>query len=344
MSAWTDALAGSLLSQHRYAEGIAWAYVATGITEDGGGPRVNTQTLVDEVFVAFGDDLRTVAVDAAVPIELLSSAVCLVAETHGTAAAATHVQYLDGFESFETTPTLCYAGCTGLRWDRIVQLMGATTLDAYLADPSTAITAAAQHMLATIGETRFQPPMMASAYNAEGLRYDTTSRWRMAQAAQIDSFIGWFNTAVHALQLNPTLAGVAPSFMAALSTLGPAIPLPPETTTSQSTQYFKPESQAAIDAGMMTLCESNPSLSTIWSLDNVTTTQITNLALGVGAGQGLPMGLPAFAYPDRNRVMRTMTPDEIQRLYRCMRDYITAIILYDTGHLPSLPGQPVFMA
>jgi len=342
MSAWTDAQA-TLTSGRRYADGIAWAYVASGITEDGSGPRVNTQTLIDEAFVAYGDDLRAVATAEAVPIELLTAAICLISETHGTAAAATHVQYLDGFESFEATPELCYAGCTGLRWDRIIQIVGLTTLETYLATPATAITAAAQHMLATISETRFQPPMMASAYNAVGPRYDATSPWRMIQGAQITSFIGWFNTAVHALQLNPTLTDGAPSFMASLSTLGPPNPQLITTTTSQSTRYIKPESQAAIDAGMMTLCETNPSLSTIWSLDDVTIEQITNLALGIGAGQGLPMGLSTFAYPDRNSVMRVMTPDEIQQLYRAMRDYITGISLYDTNRTEDLPGQPVLM-
>jgi len=342
MSEWTDALAGPLLAQHRYGDGIAWAYVASGITEDGGGPRVNTQQLVDDVFDTFGADLRTASSNAAVPIELLVSAVCLVAATHGATAAATHVQYIDGFESFETTPTLCYAGCTGLRWDRITQIVGSTTLEAYLADPQTAIDAAADHMLAAIPETRFQPPMMASAYNADGLRDDGTASWRMAQNTQITNFVGWFNTAVHALQLDATPAGAAPSFMAELLTVGATTPLPP-ATTSQSTQYFKTESQAAVDAGMMTICESNTSLSTIWSLDDVTTTQMTNLALGVGPGQGLPLGGSTFSYPDRNRVMREMTPGEIQMLYRAMRDYITNIILYDTGHLPNLPGQPVLM-
>jgi len=185
--------------------------------------------------------------------------------------------------------------------------------------------------------------MIASAYNAVGPRYHAASPWRMAQSAQITSFIGWFNTAVHALQLNPTLTDSAPSFMASLSTLGPPNPQLIITTTSQGTRYLKPESQAAMDAGMMTLCESNPSLSTIWSLDEVTIEQITNLALGIGAGQGLPMGLPTFAYPDRNSVMRVMTPDEIQKLYRAMRDYITAISLYDTNRIENLPGQPVFM-
>jgi len=35
--------------------------------------------------------------------------------------------------------------------------------------------------------------------------------------------------------------------------------------------------------------------------------------------------------------------DEIQKLYRAMRDYITAISLYDTNRAENLPGQPVFM-
>ena len=43
------------------------------------------------------------------------------------------------------------------------------------------------------------------------------------------------------------------------------------------------------------------------------------------------------------RQIRSILWREIQMLYRAMRDYITNIILYDTGHLPNLPGQPVLM-
>jgi hypothetical protein len=344
MSAWTDAVSGSFLASHRFADGGPWSYVANGLVESGSkSPVANTPELITEVFSTFGDDLRNVATEEGVPIELLVAAIALVAENVGTASAAHYVRYLDGFTGDNETPGLAYVGCTGLRFDRVRALLGGTTIADYVSQSQTAIRTAARHILSTIVDTRFQPPMVASVYNKDGsIVYDPTSRWKMANGEQIDRFLGWFNAAIAAIVMNASLAVSTPSFAGVLATIGPAVQLPP-STTSQSQKYFKPESQAAIDAGMMTICESNPSLSTIWSLDDVTTTQITNLALGVGAGQGLPLGQPAFAYPDRNRTMRLMNPDEVQKLYRAMRDYITAIILYDTGHSPSLPGQPVFM-
>src|ERR1044072_907803 len=344
MTQWTDALAGGLLSTHRYADGVSWGYVATGLVENSAtSPNAYTQELIAEILGALGTDLRSVSEAEGMPLELLVVSVALLAERVGTASTTDYVEYLPGFVNEEQTPGLAYAGCTGLRFDRVRSLMGPISLASYLASPSTAITAAARHILSSISETKFQPPMVASAYNTDGMRFDSTSRLRLSGPEQIDRFLGWFNATVSALVANNSLAGTAPSFSAALSTMGPTVPLPPSTTNANQ-KYFRPESQAAIDAGMMTVCERNPTLSTIWSLDDVTTTQITNLALGVGAGQGLPLGQPAFAYPDRNRTMRLMNPDEVQKLYRAMRDYITAIILHDTGHSPSLPGQPVFMS
>jgi len=99
-----------------------------------------------------------------------------------------------------------------------------------------------------------------------------------------------------------------------------------------------------MDAGMMTLCESNPSLSTIWALDETTTSQIGDVAKDAAAGLGLPLGMSVFAYPDRGGTARIMTSAEVQTLYRTMRDYVMGIVLYDTGRAPGLPGQPVYMS
>jgi len=343
MSEWSDVLAGgNLLSGHRFSDGIIWAYAANGITEAGAPPRINTPDVVNEVFSAFGDSLRSVSFTRDLPIDLLATPLCMIVDNFGISSATHYVNYLDGFTSEEETPQLAYVGCTGLRYDRVRALIGPTTVSAYVSDPLTAIDTAALHILSSVNETRLQPPMVAAAYNTDGVHIDQLSRWKMSPEEQINRWVSWFNTAVNAVVMNPTIAGTSPSFAGALATIGPTAPRPPSTTT-QNQKYFKLESQAAVDAGMMTICESNPQLSTIWALDDVTTTQITNLALGVGAGQGLPMGQSAFAYPDRNRTMRLMNPDEIQKLYRAMRDYVTAIILYDTGHSPSLPGQPVFI-
>lgn len=338
MSEWTDIRdSGRLLIGHRYADGITWDYISSGLTEYGE-LRVFTPDIINYVFSTLGNDLRNVSGTTDVPIELLAASICLVAETAG-ASTPTYEQHLDGFESYETTPTLAIVGCTGLRYDRALTLSG-VAMPEYVADPMTAINAAASHIIAAVPQTFYQPPIVASAYNTDGIRYDAASRWRIAPATQIDRFVGFFNSVVHALQMNPPLAGSAPNFTAELARLAaPAVPpivTPPEQT------FNKPESQAAADAGMMTLCEHNPSLSAIWALDRRTQTEISNVAIAAPT-QGLPLGLDYFAYPDRGGMMRQMNSDEVQQLYRAMRDYIAAIMLYDTNRTDNLPGQPVFI-
>lgn len=343
MSAWTDAQGGVLLTTHRYGDGASWGYVATGLVEGGSTtPVSSTPELIGEIFATFGDDLRSIARNEQVPIEFLVAAIALVAERVGTVISAHYIEYLDGYIGDDETPTLVFVGCTGLRLDYARAIMGPVMARDYVADPNTAIAAAARHMLLNIRDTNFQPPMIASSYNADGLRYDATTRWRMANQPQIDRFLGWFNAAVFAVVMNNTLAAGAPSFAATLATITPPSPPAPSGQVI-SQQFYRPESQAAMDAGMMTLCEHNPMLSAIWALDMITTNQIGSVAKDAAAGMGLPMSQPYFAYPDRNGTMRLMNAEEVQQLYRAMRDYIAGIMMYDTGRQENLPGQPVYI-
>ena len=349
MTAWTDAKASTLLNSHRFSDGVKWGYSATGVTEDGSPPRTNTPDLVSEVLATFGDALRETSIADDVPLELLVSSVCtFAAEAAGAAGAASYQRFLPSFASEDQTPQLAFVGGTGLRFDYVRQSLGAISLADFMSTPSNAITAASRHILSRVPETHFQVPAIASAFNADGVRLDSTSRWRMANQDQTDRFVAWFNTSVAALQADPTLAGspqAAPTFTAVLAQISPTDVLGPDPG-AQLNQWnlLRPESIAAMTAGVMTICETNPSLSTIWALDKVTTDQIGALAKDVASGLGLPMGAEFFQYPDRAGVMRTMTSDEVQKLYRAMRDYVLGIVYYDTGRAPSLPGQPVLIA
>jgi hypothetical protein len=342
MSAWSDAQSSMLLSKHRYADGTSWGYVAAGLVEnESTTPNAFTPELISEIFSTFGSDLQSVAQTNELPIEILVAAIALVAERVGTANAASYVEYLPGYISEEDTPELAYAGSTGLRFDRVRALRGPILVVDYNANPATAITTAAEHILAQIMSTAFQPPMVASTYNSEGgVRYDASSRWRMANQQQTDRYLGWWNACVSVVSQNLPLIGPAPSFTAVLMTIAP--PQPNTAPTSQQ-KYIKPESNAAIDEGMMAVCDTSPQLSTIWALDDLTLEQIGAVARDAASGLGLPMSQPTFAYPDRGGVMRQMNDLDVQKLYRAMRDYVTAIQLYDTDRAPNLPGQPVFI-
>lgn len=342
MTAWSELPSTAFTGGLRYADGVSWNYSASGLLQDAEtSPRTGTAETVADIFVAYGDDLRSVATDEQVPIELLVAAIALVAARTSVEAAATYIEYLDGFVSFETTPELCYAGCTGLRYDFVQAILGSSILpDAFLETPITAMTAAARHMLTPIADTRFQPPLVASAYNTDAMRYDVTSRWRLAQETQIDNFVTWFNTAVAAIIADITLADGAPSFREALSTIQPA-PVPtPEPVTSA---FIKPESLAAVDAGMMVMCEHNSALSAIWKVDDTALTEVGNAARDSGSGLGLPLGLSTFDYADLGGTVRTMNAAEVAQIYMAMRDYVAAIVLYDTDVEVALPGQPVFI-
>ena len=341
MSTWSgQQLEAMLLSSHRYGDGVAWGYTAAGVTEDGASPRTYDATVVTDVLFVLGADLRQTATEEDVPVELLTAAVCLIAESIGATAAANYVNYMPDFVSDSETPERVYAGCTGLRLDRVIAVRGPTTILDYLADPITAIITAARHMLARIDQTQFQPPMMAAAYNTDGILLDAASRWRMAPGQQIDRFVGWFNTIVGMAQFDPSVVGSAPSFTAVLATIpGPQPPAPAATPTQR---YRLPESQAHEDAGLMTICPRNPMLNTIWALDPVTVSQIKGVANDASNPViGLPNGLPVFNYPDRGGTFRQLTSDEVISLYMAMRDYINAINYYDAGRVPSLPGLPV---
>jgi hypothetical protein len=41
--------------------------------------------------------------------------------------------------------------------------------------------------------------------------------------------------------------------------------------------------------------------------------------------------------------VRSMNADELRQIYMAMRDYVAAIVLYDTDVAGTLPGQPVFI-
>ena len=128
MSAWSELPSNAFTGALRYADGVSWTYSASGLLQDAEtSPRTGTAETVADIFATYGVDLRSTATDEQVPIELLVAAIALVATRTSVESAATYIEYVDGFVSFETTPELCYAGCTGLRYDFVQAILGTSS-------------------------------------------------------------------------------------------------------------------------------------------------------------------------------------------------------------------------
>jgi hypothetical protein len=107
--------------------------------------------------------------------------------------------------------------------------MGDPTIDdEWLRVPANSIAAGAAEIAKKVGETGYDPPKVACAYNAGGLYYEPSpgNRWRMRQfpigtSAHADRFVTWFNDTIFSLRTDPAQVN-GPSFVSKLSTAAAA--------------------------------------------------------------------------------------------------------------------------
>jgi hypothetical protein len=88
-----------------------------------------------------------------------------------------------------------------------------------------------------------------------------------------------------------------------------------------------PAQQAAslLAAGLAITCASVPAINGTFALDPTTMDQIGSVARDCAAGLGLPLGAPAFAYPDITGANKNFAPAQLQELYKALRDFIYAV-------------------
>lgn len=99
--------------------------------------------------------------------------------------------------------------------------------------------------------------------------------------------------------------------------------------------------QAALDAGCNVTFEMFPELSTVYSLDDVTLAEIGKVASDSTNPLGLPFNADFFSYPDKYGTPKMFDAEQIQALYRALRDYTALIRFFGAGQIGSLPTQPV---
>jgi hypothetical protein len=95
------------------------------------------------------------------------------------------------------------------------------------------------------------------------------------------------------------------------------------------------------DAGCEIVFAGLSAISATYALDPVTLDQIRAVASDASNGLGLPLDAETFTYPDKSGTPRTFTSDQLQALYKALRDYITRLTYYAVGRLPDPPTLPV---
>jgi len=182
-------------------------------------------------FEWFGPELRSVAIETEVPIELLVATLCT--EVLGATsryptrdAAMRAVREEPGYISDEATPHRVSPGLTQTLISTAQQMMPEIRVTrALLFEPSRAIRAGALYIRAQAPQTRLDPPAVACAYNAGAMYLQTGARnhWRMRQYPigtpdHADRFVIFFNQIFRLATEDATLLGdpAVPSLFRAL--------------------------------------------------------------------------------------------------------------------------------
>ncbi len=156
---------------------------------------------VGRVWTTWKDEISTAANEFGVPIEVIIATIC--AESSGNPNARREEP---NYVSDEATPDQVSVGLmqtlisTARSMSADLSVPAASIDDPWLRVPLNSIRAGTAYMRTQRGQTRYDPPKAACAYNAGSIRKDTSAgnRWKMVQypigtSAHADRWVKWFN-------------------------------------------------------------------------------------------------------------------------------------------------------
>lgn len=193
----------SLTDFHGFQDSIRWRLTRDGVEiENSGIERTRgNPTTVTRVWENFGQAINRTARARRVPCALIVATICT--ESGGRADA---VRLEPGYVSDEKTPGKVSPG--------LMQTLISTACDAvqmcvdreWLLQPANSIDAGTAYIAGQRKLTGFDPPLVAAAYNAGRLAYQSgaQNRWKLRQypigtGAHCDRFVRFFNDAVFVL-------------------------------------------------------------------------------------------------------------------------------------------------
>ncbi len=262
---------------HRhFATSAEWRMSAAGISVDGA-PAARTPgkpRSVERIWERYGADCGDAAVRFGVPVELI---VATIATESGGDPEARRAEPRLKTESVGLMQTLVTTAREALGQH------GLTGDD--LLDPATSIAAGTAYIAQQRKSTRFDPPLVAAAYNAGSLRRDPApqNRWNLVcypsgTGAHIDRFVAWFGDAMAvAGPADWSGGGRVPSFAAAFAGAAP--------DEAPGRSAAAPEEGAAASATIL--------------VEQITRSMsLTEIAGNLGLAQEMQARLSAFGYLD----------------------------------------------
>lgn len=207
----------------RYPGGVLWRLTRDGIEVDGTlvEPSRIEAAMAARVLSETADAIVTASTRFAVPAELVVATICT--ESGGDPRARRLEPGCDPVHPART-PHRISVGLMQTLLSTAREALGDPSLDlAALENPSTSIRAGMAYMRRQAAVTRFDPPLVACAYNAGSVRYQASpgNRWRMAQypigtGAHADRFCRFFTAAMRATRAAGPLPEPGAGFVALL--------------------------------------------------------------------------------------------------------------------------------
>lgn len=191
-----------LTEMHGWRESVTWRMTPEGIVTQGRKhPRKTWQAkwAVLKTWKRHGKLIASVAALEGVPAELLLAAVAI--ESRGNPRA---VRREPGYVSDARTPHKAVLGLGQMLLSTARATMGNRRINRrWLFQPANAMTATARYMKRQARTTRWDPPLVAAAYNAGGVYHQTgeKNRWKMRNypigtATHINKFVYGFNASM----------------------------------------------------------------------------------------------------------------------------------------------------
>lgn len=198
----------SLAEPHSFHGSVTWQLTHKGLEVGDDRPRTPGEPVTaGRIWRLHHKEINRAAWLAGVPVELLVA--CAATESRGLPQ---HFERREpGYESDEATPELVSLGPCHLLISTARWIMGDRSIGRkWLLEPANNFLAAAHYIDAQAGETYFDPPKVAAAYNAGSLRPDEAAgnRWKMhcyptGTGRHVERFVAWYNDAAHVLSIYP---------------------------------------------------------------------------------------------------------------------------------------------
>ena len=208
---------GTLREWHGFENSVRWRLVPEGVEIEGSGVERSKgrPTTVLRVWEAFGDAINQVARARQVPCPLIVATICT--ESGGNPDA---VRLEPGYVSDAATPGRVSIGLTQTLISTASETMRMSIDREWLRQPRNAIDAGASYMAKQGRTTKFDPPLVAAAYNAGRLAHQNgeKNRWKLRQfpigtPAHCDRFVKFYNDAVAMMAGHPTAPSVPHSVL-----------------------------------------------------------------------------------------------------------------------------------